>query len=76
MEFSDKLRLSKNINMLRQLIIRKKSLKNKRIKSMSKVENKEEFTTKLKDEQFLYFAENSSLGIAKFCKHTKFYIII
>ena len=64
MEFSDKLRLSKNINMLRQLIIRKKSLKNKRIKSMSKVENKEEFTTKLKDEQFLYFADNSSLGIA------------
>ncbi len=30
---------------------------------MSKVGVNEEFTTKLKDEQFLYFAENSSLGI-------------
>ncbi|MFW9943024.1 MAG: PAS domain-containing protein [Candidatus Thorarchaeota archaeon] len=30
---------------------------------MSKVETDEEFTTQLKDDQFLYFAENSSLGI-------------
>ena len=30
---------------------------------MSRVGINEEFTTKLKDEQFLYFAENSSLGI-------------
>lgn len=30
---------------------------------MSRVGTNEEFTTKLKDEQFLHFAENSSLGI-------------
>lgn len=30
---------------------------------MSKIATNNEFTTKLKDEQFLYFAENSSLGI-------------
>lgn len=30
---------------------------------MSRVGINEEFTTKLKDDQFLYFAENSSLGI-------------
>lgn len=31
---------------------------------MSRVDINEEFTTQLRDEQFLYFAENSSLGIA------------
>jgi len=30
---------------------------------MSKVEINEEFTTKLRDEHFLYFADNSNLGI-------------
>ena len=30
---------------------------------MSEVKNNEEFTTKLKDEQFLHFAENSTMGI-------------
>ena len=74
MEFSDKLRLSKNIHMLRQLIIRKKSLKNKRIKSMSKGENKEEFPTKLRNETFLHFADNSTMGIIIIQKgHLKYY---
>lgn len=30
---------------------------------MSKVEINEEFTTKLRDETFVYFADNSNLGI-------------
>jgi len=30
---------------------------------MSKVRKNEEFTTKLRDETFLYFADNSTMGI-------------